>query len=249
MALDRTERAAAGVDGCRAGWLCAAIDDAGDCSFVLERSFRRLISALGEASLVLVDMPIGLPLPGQSGRECDALARSAIAPRGSTVFAPPGRAALAAPTYESACRANQQEHGRKISLQSWNIAPKIDEVDRFLRGDAVRPPIREMHPELAFWALNGREALRTRKKSPAGVEARLTVLSRHFPPARASYERCLAATARRDVARDDIIDALVGAVTARRAPALESFPALPPRDAFGLPMEIVFADPDVALGG
>jgi predicted RNase H-like nuclease len=241
----RNRGAGVGVDGCRAGWLYAAIDADDDCRFGVLQSFEKVIASLHEPQLVLVDIPIGLPSPGQSGRQCDRLARRAIGPRGSSVFTPPGRAAIEAPAYEAACLANQRLHGQKISLQSWNIAPKIGEVDHFLRNTVSPPAIREMHPEVAFWALNGRVPLPESKKSAAGLDARLDVLERHFRPARECYERCLAATARADVARDDIVDALVGAVTAIRAPRLACFPGQPPRDEFGLSMEIVFADPDV----
>ena len=91
--------------------------------------------------------------------------------------------------------------------------------------------------------MNGGTVLTEPKKTAAGLESRLAVLSRHFPAARDAFERCRAATLRRDVARDDIVDALAGAVTACLAPGLSRFPAEPPRDEQGLPMEIVFADP------
>ena len=233
----------AGIDGCRAGWFFIALDDDGAFRHGLAARFGEAIGALGPAGLVLVDIPIGLPGAARPARDCDVAARRAISPRGATIFPAPSRAALGAKDYATACAANQEETGRGISRQCWNIVPKIREVDDFLRRVNGRPPIREMHPEVAFWALNGGAPLLTKKKSRAGLEERLAVLSRHFPAAHPCYRDCVASYRRQDVARDDIVDAMAGAVTARLAPRLATFPERPARDGAGLPMEIVYARP------
>ncbi len=190
---------------------------------------------------MLVDIPIGLPDAACTSRLCDVAARRAIAPRGSTIFPAPSRAALDEPDYATACAANERETGRRISRQCWGIVPKIREVDRYLRRGACAPPIREMHPEVAFWALNGRRPLLSSKKSRAGLEERLALLGGVFAGAEACFTACEAAYRRRDVARDDIVDAMAGAVTAGFGPRLATFPERPVRDAAGLPMEIVYA--------
>jgi predicted RNase H-like nuclease len=244
MERTRTNHApAAGIDGCRAGWFYVELDATGGSRHGVASSFAGTIGELRRANLVLVDIPIGLPGAGLQARECDMAARQAISPRGSTIFPAPSRAALDAKDYAAACAANQDETGRRISRQCWNIVPKIREADRYLRRATGHPPIREMHPEVAFWALNGGKPLMTRKKSRVGLEERLAVLERYLPDARAVFADCEAAYRRKDVARDDIVDAMAGAVTGTLRPALATFPARPARDGAGLPMEIVYARP------
>lgn len=233
--------AAVGIDGCRAGWFFVSLDERGAFRHGLAARFDEAVDALRRAGLVLVDIPIGLPGAGRPARDCDVAARRAISPRGSTVFPAPSRAALDAADYAAACAANRAETGRGISRQCWNIVPKIREVDRFLRRAVDHPPIREMHPEVAFWALTGGVPLLTKKKSRAGLEERLAVLGRYWPEVRAGFADCEAAYRRKDVARDDIVDAMVGAVTAGLRPGLATFPERPARDGAGLPMEIVYA--------
>jgi hypothetical protein len=150
---------------------------------------------------------------------------------------------LVQPSYEAACSENERVLGKRLSRQSWAIAPKIREVDEFLRNGGKSAPIREMHPEVAFWALNSETPLVEKKKKTAGILERLDILCRHYPLAEACYEAGLHSYPSSVVAKDDILDALVGAVTARYAPNLATFPANPVFDEEGLPMEIVYAVP------
>ena len=57
------------------------------------------------------------------------------------------------------------EPPRKVSKQLFNIAPKIREVDEALRADPdAAGRVFEVHPELAFWRLNGERPLTEPKK-------------------------------------------------------------------------------------
>ena len=237
----RASSLVAGIDGCPAGWFYVAIDGSGEFRFDAVRRFEQAIEALGNADLVLVDIPIGLPGKGQRVRHCDVEARRVISPRGSTLFPAPSRAATMASSYEAGCAANRQEIGVGLSRQCWGIVPKIREVDRFMRRIVSRPPVREMHPEVAFWSLNGNRPLLESKKSAVGLEARLAILTDYFEGAEACFAACESTFRRRDVARDDIVDAMAGAVTALQAPRLSTFPARPRQDSSGLVMEIVYA--------
>lgn len=112
-------------------------------------------------------------------------------------------------------------------------------------GDQVkgrsRARIREVHPELLFWALNGRRAMVERKSRLSGYEERLTVLQQVFEPARALAEAALSRYRQSAVARDDLLDALVAAVIGYLSQGeLRTIPEDVPRDAFGLPMEMVY---------
>ncbi|MGL4527642.1 MAG: DUF429 domain-containing protein, partial [Aestuariivirga sp.] len=100
----------------------------------------------------------------------------------------------------------------------------------------------EVHPELAFWAMNGEQPLSLPKKTkgrpdPAGQALRRDLLRRAGFPLHHLPE---AAYRQRDVGADDLIDACACAWSARRILEGRSlrFPADPPRDARGLRMEI-----------
>ncbi len=66
------------------------------------------------------------------------------------------------------------------------------------------------------------------------------MLAKFFPFARGCYEDALDTYKRKDVARDDILDAMVGAVTALQFPRIKTLPASPAQDDEGLAMEIVY---------
>ncbi|MEQ9563370.1 MAG: hypothetical protein RLN69_12685, partial [Woeseiaceae bacterium] len=53
---------------------------------------------------------------------------------------------------------------------------------------------------------------------------------------------------RKDLAKDDILDALVGAVTASFYPSLEVLPHDPVKDDEGVPMEMVYATSTKSVG-
>lgn len=77
----------AGVDGCREGWLCVE-ECEGRLAARIFRSFADLLAALPGASVIAVDIPIGLPEQGK--RDCDTAARRALSPtRTSSVFPTP----------------------------------------------------------------------------------------------------------------------------------------------------------------
>ena len=72
----------------------------------------------------------------------------------------------------------------------------------------------------------------------------LEVLTRHEADAGDLLERALAATYRKDVRADDIVDALVGFVTAAEARGrpLQRLVGQPSHDEKGLPMEMVYME-------
>jgi predicted RNase H-like nuclease len=159
------------------------------------------------------------------------------------VFSVPSRAAIYAGDYRNACSIAQatSEPPRKVSKQLFNIAPKIREVDEALRATPGKAnQVFEVHPELAFWRLNGERVLTEPKK----------VKSRPYEPGLALRRRLLIAAGLpadavnapppKGAAADDLLDALACAATARRIHAgdAQPFPNPPPRDAFGLAMAI-----------
>jgi predicted RNase H-like nuclease len=230
-----------GIDGCRGGWIFAAIEDSRRVEIQFSASIRCIWESFPGAKLMLIDIPIGLP--AGTARACDVSARKYLRPRsGACVFPPPCRQALNCDTYEDACAANQRVTGKKISRQTWNILPKIREVDEFLRQAPVcREALRESHPEVCFRAL-AQKPPRFSKKTAAGRSERMDILRVHLVDGARRLPEAVDRHRKNGAAADDILDALVLAVTARLAAAYpRTLPRHPPRDAAGLPMEIVYA--------
>jgi predicted RNase H-like nuclease len=230
-----------GVDGCRAGWIAIALDERGGHSHLAAPSIAD-IARRHPAGLVLVDIPIGLRDSEPEERRCDVEARALLGPRGSSVFPAPCRAALGLSTYREASAENHRRTGRRLSKQSFSIAPRILDVEEYLRQSwASGPVIREMHPEVCFWGLAGRPMVHS-KRTAEGAAERIAVLTRHLPSAAQIADEVTREHRKTAVTQDDVIDALAGAVTARLgASELKTLPATPERDARGLRMEIVYA--------
>lgn len=227
-----------GVDGCRAGWFAVIIEEnRASCS--LYADFASLWLAQDNAACIMVDIPIGLPDSPPYERHADSLARKRLGGRGASIFTPGVREVLLAPDYAAACKANRQLTGKMISKQFWNIVPKIKDVDRVMQSlPACREVVRESHPELCFSMAVGRELVHG-KKSMEGVEERLAIIRSCHPGVHAIYEKGLSDYFRKDVARDDILDAMMLAVTAWSSKgSLRSYPSPPQYDARGVPMAI-----------
>lgn len=191
-----------GVDGAAGGW--AVFSPATGVMLVAE--LAELVDRF-ENHVFYIDIPIGLP--DQRTRQLDRLARRRLPGRASSVFPVPGRAAVYAPDYETACRLNYQYHGRKISLQAWYICPRIREADQLLlKSRPLRQRLFECHPEIAFATLAG-APMQYSKKTRSGIDERLSVLRRWIPGAPDYYEQALHLYKRRELARDDAIDAMV----------------------------------------
>ena len=235
-----------GVDGCSAGWFSVGFDRFGGYEVEVFTSFEGLLAHYSHAQLVLVDIPIGLP-EGPERRECDRQARKLLGRRGSSVFPAPTRqtaeqAAASPKDYRAALAIERRYAGKGISRQAFAISPKIAEVDALLRSlnAGATPVVREVHPEVCFWMLNDERPMKFSKKRSTGVAERLSVLKKLEPRSAEIYERAGSEFRRKVVGRDDILDALVAALIARvRTGRLRSIPDSPPRDAIGLPMEMV----------
>lgn len=229
-----------GIDGCRSGWFVAGINKDGKVHTGLFADIDSLVGAFPGAMQFLIDMPIGLPF--REKRACDFEARKKLSPhRSSSVFSVPSRNSLYAPSYEEACQVNLDLMGNKLSKQSWNIGKKITEVDLFLtQNPGFKGILRECHPEIAFWSLNKGKAMMHSKKTAEGQEQRLSILCQYLPEAGPAYDLAQKKWRRKDLAKDDILDALVLAIAASFP--LKSLPPNPPLDRRSLPMEIVYPD-------
>ena len=193
---------------------------------------------------MFVDIPIGL-LEGPGGRECDRLARRELgARRASSVFPAPARPVLDAVDYEDAKHRSRKATHKALSKQAFAILHRCREVDRLLRGDAkARRIVREIHPEVCFWAFAGRRPMEHNKKKEEGFQERIELLKRIRPSAEQEIEEMLRQFKRREVARDDAVDALAAALTASApAAALRTLPPRAQEDRAGLRMEMVYVE-------
>lgn len=231
-----------GVDGCRAGWIAVTIAATGpvEPDVTVTRDFAGLVR---DRAAVAVDMPIGLPeRTGRGGRGPESLVRPLLGDRQSSVFSIPARAAVEAPDYAAACAAAlaTSDPPRKVSKQAFFLFAKVREIDALLRAEpALVARVHEMHPEVAFWRLNGQVAVPVPKKvksrpHPPGLAFRRGLL------VAAGFPEAFLARVPRGAGADDLLDAAAGALVARRILAGEalSFPDPPGRDAHGLPVAI-----------
>jgi len=231
----------AGVDGCKTGWFCALRDtETGKLCFQLVANAAGLVQLRHEAAIVAIDIPIGLPERGS--RACDVAARQRLGrPRGSSVFPAPIRPALAARTREEASKITELADGRRVGAQAFAIVAKIREVDELLAERPVaRLRLREVHPEVSFAAWNGDSPLVPSKRSAPGRNARLALVEAWLGKGVLAAARGARSPAA--LGDDDILDAIAALWTATRiaAGSAGTLPAEPPRDARGLPMEIVY---------
>lgn len=140
----------AGIDWFKRGWVCVLLRSGDSPEVRVASDLAALIEGLGDAACIAIDMPIGLP---DSAREADALARSYVRPRGSSVFTTPPAAILNADTYaEANAIAPALTGGSKISQQAWALRHNIRTVADVADCD---PRIIEVHPEVSFRCLAG----------------------------------------------------------------------------------------------
>jgi predicted RNase H-like nuclease len=194
--------------------------------------------------VIAADIPIGLPeRVGRGGRAAENAVRPLLGERQSSVFSVPARAALASHDYAVACEIAlaTSDPPRKVSKQLFMLTAKIREVDACLRAEPEAVArVFEVHPELAFWRLNGERALTEPKKRNGHCHEPGLALRRALLVAEGFAESMVNAPSPRGAGPDDLIDAFACAAIARRIRAghARPFPDPPERDTFGLPMAI-----------
>lgn len=247
-----------GVDWASRGWLAVAIED-GEWTARMHPSIHSVWFDHRDAAAILVDIPIGLPESAR--RDCDRGAKAFLGgDRARSVFWTPSRAAVEQETYDAAKRANRDARGDSLSTQAWGLIPRIREVDRFLRDtEAARAVVAESHPEVCYASFAGGTV--GSKHDDDGLQERRAILEATAESATGVYDEFVEthiegqpSWARRigESNRDDLLDASVLALTAsagadslkRTFDDPETDRASVPRDAEGLPMQIVYADPE-----
>jgi len=216
-----------GIDGCRSGWFYVGFDMKNSYSFGIIPTIRDMDSLTAGNSIVCIDIPIGLREHHQIERQCDLQARKLLQKKRSSIFPAPSRLALTAGDYHCASRMNYECTGRRLSRQTYNIMPKIKEVDDHLPLLPQRVRVMEFHPELSFLSLNGFQPLIFSKKGKQGQLERQKILEKHFKPVSRIVQTASERFLRKHVAVDDVIDAIAGAVTAMLNCQIVSIPEIP----------------------
>ena len=239
---------AIGVDGCPGGWVAAVWrPQESKLSMQVVDNLTRLIEEYPDVAIG-VDIPIGLA--ATDPRACDVAARQALGrPRASSVFPAPCRGILRLDTnYATTSARSRNLTTRGISQQTYHIIPKIAEADGVLNPE-LQKRVFEVHPEVSFCALAGRQPMKCSKKRTAGFNERRDLLRHAFPhdaipesrkeaKALVRESKCLG----KGAGADDVLDAIVAAWTANRFAQGEAqrIPELRTTDERGLVMEIVY---------
>ena len=256
-----------GVDGCKGGWLSICLNDGEDHEAKVFAEFSDLLGYYTDAHQILVDVPIGLPDDDKSVderlvlRNCDAEAQKLLARRWMCVFPVPTRqlmmdmvAIYCEPdlNYAQLKREANKLAGMTYPPPALGILKKIAEVDEVLQGTNVGTKVKEVHPEICFLKLiSSHKPLRS-KRNPDGISQRLAVLKSVYcgQEIQDIYDSALREfkLKRNLVSEDDILDALVAAVTSKlghqRDYKFGKLPAVgqPPDSKEDLPMEMVYVE-------
>ena len=160
-----------GVDGWRGAWVGARLD--GRAVELLALPDAAAVLAVPDVEVVGIDMPIGLSDDGV--RACDVEARRRLGRAGGSVFPTPVRAVLATDDYAEARALSRAatDPPRAPSAQSFQLVKAIRSLDEVL-GDPPTDRVVEVHPELAFRALD--PDLRDAKGTARGMARRLAAL-------------------------------------------------------------------------
>jgi predicted RNase H-like nuclease len=229
----------AGIDGCKAGWILVTFDDDHQRYEIL-RSDDELHESLQTFDRIFIDMPIGLEDETYT-RTCDELLRKKLGgDYASSVFSPPIRPALHAPSYVEANMQSYEYTEKKLTVQAWNITPKIKALDRILTGmPALQEKVFESHPELLFMNLNGGRIYQ-KKNTKKGLRHRLDLIRNIEPVATDFFREIKEEYRRNEVEEDDIVDAMALALISKesRNKEIKTLPEKPPEDSEGLKMAI-----------
>jgi predicted RNase H-like nuclease len=200
-----------GIDACKKGWIIIQIDQNYSYKWDVISNIEELFI---ESNPIYIDIPIGLADTNVK-REIDQIAKSKLKPyKASSIFIPPNRNAIYASSYIEAKQINIKETGKSISIQSWNICPKIKEVDRFIQKIKGGNPFKESHPELCFTILNAGKPLKSKKSAIEGQNDRLNLLSKYYTKTLVLFNEISSNTLRKNVKPDDILDAMCLAISA-----------------------------------
>ena len=224
-----------GIDGSKSGWIGVKqnLNHEGSSEILFNNKLIDFLSP--DIELIIIDMPVGLDKNiQQGGRLVDKEARKQLLKRKSSIFNAPIRDVLKAKSYNEANSISKSK-GLGISKQSWNLVPKINELDQILQIK-IRPQIYESHPELCFQTMNG-GVLKFSKKEKLGIKERKNILIKNGLD-RKFLDNSLKKN--KNFQPDDFLDACALSWTAMRIINKQNLnlPEDPERDELGIIMQM-----------
>ncbi|MCP9211075.1 DUF429 domain-containing protein [Streptomyces sp. NEAU-Y11] len=219
-----------GVDACPTGWVAVTLRAGAFAGAETATGLAEVLSRVPDATVVAVDMPLGLLETGE--RRADTLAVSEMAPHRSRVFPVPPREVWLEEDYAAANQCCRRITGRGMSRQTWGLAVKLREANACRDGGDHR--LHEVHPEVSFAAMNGSQPVAWSKKSWNGQAVRRGLLVAEgivLPEDLGPAGR---------VPADDLLDAAAAAWSAHRIArrTARSLPDPPELTEAGLPVAI-----------
>ncbi|TXT66480.1 MAG: hypothetical protein BAJALOKI1v1_290002 [Promethearchaeota archaeon] len=232
-----------GVDACSGGWISVIHSKKQSWKAKIFKNISALWNEYYSANIILIDIPIGLRNNSGKARLCDAAARKYLTrTRSSSIFPTPCRKALQATSYDDANKINKQVTGKGLSKQTYNIIPKIKEIDYLLSKKPHAADIFiESHPEVCFTELNHGSPMNHYKKTTRGIQERIKLLKMisnwNIEPIKYVEQKFT----KSELAIDDLLDAWILAISASFGKKqLKFLPKNYERDEKELPMRIAY---------
>lgn len=164
----------AGADVWKGKWVVVVLGEGQFESAFLSGSMEEALARVPEAEVVGVDIPIGLPGPGQT-RAADLEARRYIGRRWQSVFLAPPLDILQASSQAEANVLARSRGWPGIAAQTFALKASIMQVQPLAATDKR---LYEVHPEVSFTEANGGIPLPWPKTSWNGTGLRRAVLER-----------------------------------------------------------------------
>lgn len=231
----------AGITGCKIGWLLVSFR-MGEEKYQIIENTEALKEAIAFYDRIFIYMPIGLE-DVEYTRSCDDQLRKELgAEYADSVINPPIRPALDAPSYAEANMTSFEYTEKKLSLQAWNITPKIKTINALLcENEGWKDKVLESHPELLFQKMNG-GMIYQKKNLKKGIRHRLELILKHEAKADDFFREIKEEWRRAEVGEDDIVDAMILAWYAKKSErdGIRTIPEEVQYDSEGLPKAIHF---------
>jgi len=201
-----------GIDGCPSGWFGISILSDEEVAYKIIEDKKALLEVFESYDRILIDIPIGVESEKYVRRADEELRKKLGSDYYASVFNPPIRPALYAPTYAEACMQSYEINEKKISL----------------------------HPELLFRIMNGNNSLLQKKNTKEGLRHRRHLIKEYNEELDEVYREVKEEYRRNEVRKDDIIDTLALAIFAYESKdqPIKTIPDTPDTDETDLPMAI-----------
>lgn len=229
-----------GIDACRKGW-CVVGTIKAQLVWGCFTKIEHVLRAYHDAERILIDIPIGLSSK-HFIRTVDAEARTYLKKRKSSIFSPPCRAAVFATNYKDALQLNKELTGKGISIQAYNISPKIREIEEWFNTKPAHVEVYEAHPELCFKSLNAQEDVNFSKHEKQGIEMRKEIVFSLEKALEPIFDDLLQTYKRSEVKPDDILDAMALFLIAKTQGQLLCVQDTHTMDETGKPVRIVYGN-------